>query len=175
MAETNPKKAADGQKDVAGRNAASTAQTEANRGQSAEGDAPAGTQLEAAIQTAADSSVSPKSSTLQNPDAEVRADLTKDVLTANREAMQAEVRAGEGSDDHKKLEKLHQAVADAQDEVNEAVRKRDAARDEYDRQAEEIAVAGGRPFGSIASDYFAAADKQAKEDAELRKRQLGIR
>ncbi|TXN72393.1 hypothetical protein [Methylobacterium sp. WL6] len=57
----------DGQDDVEGRNAASA---EANRGQSAEGDAPAGTQMEARIRTAADSSVSPKSSTLQNPDAE---------------------------------------------------------------------------------------------------------
>ena len=177
MAETNAKKAAsgapkDGQADVAGRNAASTA--EANRGQSAEGDKPAGTQMEAAHQSAVDSSVSPKSSTLQRPDAEIRADLTQDVNTANREKMQAEVRAGEGSRDLKKLQALHQEVADAQSEVDAAVKKRDAARDAYDREAEAHAVAGGRQLGETLTDYFAAADKQAREDAEYRRRALAL-
>lgn len=175
MAETNPKKAAsgapkDGQADVAGRNAASTA--EANRGESAEGDAPAGTRLEAAHQTAADSSVSPHSSTLQRPNAEIRADLTQDVLTANRERMQAEVRAGSGSTDVGKLQKLHQEVADAQEEVDAAIAKRDAARDAYDREAEAHAVAGGRAFGETAADYFAAADKHLAEEAKLRQARL---
>jgi hypothetical protein len=160
----------DGQDDVAGRNAASA---EANRGQSAEGDPPAGTQMEARLQTAADSSVSPKSSTLQNPDAEIRADLTQDVLTANREAMQAEIRAGNGSTDGlDKLQELHQAVADAQGEVDAAIEKRNTARDAYDREVEAQAVAGERPFGELIAAAHAAADKRAAEEAELRKRQL---
>lgn len=176
MAESTTKKAAagvpkDGQADVAGRNAASA---EANRGQSAEGDPPAGTQLEARLQTAVDSSVSPKSSTLQSPDAEIRADLTQDVNTANREAMQAEVRAGEGSTEGlSKLQDLHQAVADAQGEVDAAVRKRDAARDAYDREVEAQAVASSRPFGELVAQAFASADKRAAEDAALRRKQLG--
>lgn len=161
---------ADGQEDVAGRNAASA---EANRGQSAEGDAPAGTKLEAAQQTAADSSVSPKSSTLQSPDAEIRADLTQDVLTANREAMQAELRSGEGSKESLgKLQELHQAVADAQAEVDAAIEKRNAARDAYDREVEAQAVSSGRPFGELIAQAFAAADKEAADDAALRKKAL---
>lgn len=160
----------DGQDDVAGRNAASA---EANRGQSAEGDAPAGTQMEARLQTAVDSSVSPKPSTLQSPDAEIRADLTQDVLTANREAMQAEVRAGKGSTDGlSKLQDLHQAVADAQGEVDAAIEKRNAARDAYDREVEAQAVASAQPFGELVAAAHAAADKRAAEEAELRKRQL---
>lgn len=173
MAERNTKKAGDGQEDVAGRNAAAA---EANRGQSAEGDAPAGTQMEARLQTAADSSVSPKSSTLQNPDAEIRADLTQDVLTANREAMQAEVRGGKGSTAGlSKLQELHQAVADAQGEVDAAVKKRDAARDDYDREVEAQAVASARPFGELVAAAHAAADKRAADEASLRKRQLSAR
>lgn len=163
MAETNPKKASDGQKDVAGRNAAST---------SAEGETNDKTQFQAREQTAVDSSVSPKSSTLQNPDAEIRGDLTQDVLTANREAMQAEVREGKGSPNGDKLHGLHQAVADAQKAVDAAIRERDAARDAYDREAEAVAVGSARPFGQLVADYHAAADKQAAEEAELRKRQL---
>lgn len=160
----------DGQDDVAGRNAASA---EANRGQSAEGDPPAGTQMEARLQTATDSSVSPKSSTLQNPDAEIRADLTQDVLTANREAMQAEIRASEGSTEGaEKLQELHQAVADAQGEVDTAIRKRDAARDAYDREVEAQAVSSSRPFGELVAQAFAAADKEAEDAAKLRKKQL---
>lgn len=163
MAERNPKSKDDGQADVAGRNAAST---------SAEGETNAKTQLAAREQTAADSSVSPKSSTLQNPDAEIRADLTQDVLTANREQMQKEVREGNGSPNADKLQTLHQSVADAQIEVDAAIRKRDAARDAYDREAEAVAVGSARPFGELVASYHAAADKQAAEEAELRKRQL---
>lgn len=170
MARGNQNTAASGQDDVAGRNAASA---EANRGQSAEGDAPAGTQLEASLQTAVDSSVSPKSSTLQSPDAEIRADLTQDVNTANREAMQAEVRAGGGStSDLPKLQGLHQAVADAQAEVDAAIEKRNAARDAYDREVEAQAVASARPFGELVAEAFAAADKEAEDAAKLRKKQL---
>ncbi len=170
MAERNPKKADDGQEDVAGRNAASTAT--ANRGESAEGAAPAGTRLDAALQSAVDSSVSPKSSTLQRPDAELRADLTQDVLTANREAMQLEIRAGGGSDDLTKLQRFHQDVADSQDEVDAAIAKRDAARDAYDREAEAHAVRGNRRFGEVIADYHAAADKQAADEARLRAARL---
>lgn len=160
----------DGQDDVEGRNAASV---EANRGQSAEGDPPVGTQMEARLKTAADSSVSPKSSTLQNPDAEIRADLTQDVLTANREAMQAEVRAGSGSAPNlSKLQELHQAVADAQVEVDAAIEKRNAARDAYDREAEAQATGSFQSFGELVAAAHAAADKENEEAVRLRKKQL---
>lgn len=185
MAETSQTKAAtgaatDGQADVASRNAASATagRRDAARraeagGVSAEGDPPAGTQMEAATQTAADSSVSPKSSTLQNPDAEIRADLTQDVNTANREAMQAEVRASGGSTAGlSKLQELHQTVADAQGEVDAAIEKRNAARDAYDREVEAQAVRSSRPFGELVAEAFAAADKENADAAKLRQKQL---
>jgi hypothetical protein len=139
----------------------------------AEGRTGAKTQMQARRRSAADSSVSPKSSTIQNPDAELRADLTQDVLTANREAMQAEIRAGEGSTEGlKKLQELHQAVADAQSEVDLAINKRNEARDAYDREVEAQAVGTSRPFGELIAAAHAAADRENEEAAKLRKKQL---
>ena len=156
MAERNPKPKDDGQTDVAGRNAAST---------SAEGDVNANTQLQAREQTAADSSVSPKSSTLQNPDAEIRADLTQDVLTANRTLVSEQILASGGSPENAdKMQALHQAVADAQVKVDAAIAERNAARDAYDREAEAQAVGGATDFGSQISGY-------QKAQAEARERQ----
>ena len=166
MAERNPKPKDDGQADVAGRNAAST---------SAEGETNTKTQVEAREQTAADSSVPPKSSTLQSPDAEIRADLTQDVLTANRTAMSEEILAAGGSPENAdKMQRLHQAVADAQAEVDAAIVKRNAARDAYDREAEAQAVGGSTSFGQQVSGYqaaqAAARDRQAKaNEAAARK------
>lgn len=175
-------KASDGQRDVAGRNAASTGISASGtsgeaRGQSAEGDAPVGTQLAAALQSGLDSTtIDAKSTTLDKPDAELKAALLTDVRTEERRMAQEAARA-EGGDEvdgkaTSRLEAIAKRVRAAQKELDEAMRKRDAARDEYDEEVDRQSAAGNRPHGETVADYFKAADAQRAEEAELRRRAL---
>ncbi|MGY2048906.1 hypothetical protein [Methylobacterium sp. JK268] len=134
----------------------------------AEGRAEPRTHLQSRRRAATDSTVSPKSSTLQNLDAELHADLTQDVLTANRERMVAEIRASGGSAvDLQRLQDLHQAVVDAQAEVDAAIAKRNAARDAYDREAEAQAVGGHATHGEQVTAYIAAQNELRERQARM--------
>lgn len=116
------------------------------------------------LEAATDASVKPKSQTIQNPDAEMRADLATDVRTQQRERMRREVReAGEGAPDAEEMVNLGDAVDSAQRKVDEAIRERDAARDAYDRAAERANI-GIRPE-QAAVDYVASQQRQREEAA----------
>lgn len=122
-------------------------------------------------EAAMDATVRPKSQTIQNPDAEMRGDLSQDVLTQQRERMRREVKAaaGEGAEPPAldELNKLHDDVMSAQRKVDEAIMERDTARDAYDRALEATNVSQ-TPEKAI-SDYVQAQNR-VREDAAAEQR-----
>ncbi|WP_426314535.1 hypothetical protein ACN9MF_28355 [Methylobacterium fujisawaense] len=78
-------------------------------------------------------------------------------------AGQAEVPAG--TDGPRTLQALGEAVASAQAEVDAAIRRRDAARDAYDREAEAQAAHAFEPPGQVITAYLAA--QNAVREAQI--------
>lgn len=119
--------------------------------------------LEAARTSAADS-LTAKSQTLMNMDPEMRADMTNDVLTEHHEKQQRGIRERNEKGSPERLQELHEAVMDAQKDVDIAVRKRDLARDEHDREAERIASNSGERnvLGEFVTAQHAAREKEAQ-------------
>ncbi|MDH3027634.1 hypothetical protein [Methylobacterium fujisawaense] len=78
-------------------------------------------------------------------------------------AGQAEVPAG--ADGPRTLQALGEAVASAQAEVDAAIRRRDAARDAYDREAEAQAAHAFEPPGQVITAYLAA--QNAVREAQI--------
>lgn len=80
-------------------------------------------------------------------------------------AGQAEGLAGAGADGPRTLQALGEAVASAQAEVDAAIRRRDAARDAYDREAEAQAAQASEPPGQVIAAYLAA--QNAVREAQI--------
>lgn len=201
MAESNAKKAAagapkDGQVDVAGRNAASTAnaasgqsaestqQSRQDSARSADGKVDDTNRIEAAQRQGEDTGSPPNSTDVHNPDPELRADLENDTKTADAEERQRSVReeadhrlrevTETGEDGSKeRLDAINYELGRVQEALDEMLRYRDRLRTQYDREIDVQAAAASRPFGELVAQAFASADKEAEEEAALRRRASG--
>jgi len=114
----------------------------------------------------------------RNPDPELANNLGQNEKTAARTEQEVEDRQTGASrrttrkamNDKDTLEDLNSELRDAEQEVANAVERRDALRTQHDRLTERMASANATPFGDITSAYFAASDKDAQQAAEDRRK-----
>lgn len=87
--------------------------------------------------------------------------------TQGATATGGEPQAGDQAADEPRrtLQALGKAVASAQAEVDAAIRRRDAARDAYDREAEAQAAQTSEPPGQVIAAYLAA--QNAVREAQI--------
>lgn len=126
----------------------------------------------------ADGDIPTGSTGTRNPDPELVNNLGQNEKTALRTEQEVEDRqAGanrrstrKAMNDKDTLEELNSELRDAEQEVANAVERRDALRTQHDRLTERMASANATPFGDITSAYFAASDKDAQQAAEDRRK-----
>lgn len=105
-------------------------------------------------------------------DPEMMKTLKQDTQTRDREKMKREVREDDEEGSHERLSELHEDLVAAQKDVDEAIRRRDGARDAHDREAERLKANEQNP-STAAVDYVAAQNREREKQAALVRRSRG--